>query len=251
MYTRLLLLLLSAPACAASITAVTTEFPPFQSAQPQPWGIALETARQLAKANGDTLDVRFLPWARAYQMAETTPGLMIFCLARTPQREAQFGWIGEIAPNDVTVWRLATRQEVRARNLEEARVWQLGATAGDVKMQYLLQQGFVPGQNLQESSDDLSNIRKLFARRIDLLPFSNHIVLRYRSAQAGLDSRLLQPAFTLPGLSQPLYLAFSPGTPATQLARYQASFRQLQSRGWIQRLTARYHQAPPKSHLPP
>lgn len=241
MYTRLLLLLLSAPVGAATITAVTTEFPPFQSAQPQPWGIALETARQLARQNGDTLDVRFLPWARAYQMAETTPGLMIFCLARTPQREAQYGWIGEIAPNDVTVWRLASRREVSARNLGEARVWQLGATADDVKMQYLLQQGFILGQNLQESSDDLSNIRKLFAHRIDLLPFSNQVVLRYRSAQAGLDSRMLHPAFTLPGLSQPLYLAFSPGTPPAQLARYQASFHQLQKRGWVQRLTAHYH----------
>jgi len=215
-YTRLLLLLLSAPVCAATITAVTTEFPPFQSAQPQPWGIALETARQLARQNGDTLDVRFLPWARAYQMAETTPGLMIFCLARTPQREAQYGWIGEIAPNDVTVWRLASRREVSARNLGEARVWQLGATADDVKMQYLLQ------------------------HRIDLLPFSNQVVLRYRSAQAGLDSSMLHPAFTLPGLSQPLYIAFSPGTPTAQLARYQASFHQLQKRGWVQRLTARY-----------
>lgn len=240
MPTRLLPLLLCAPACAATITAVTTEFPPFQSASPQPWGIALETARQLARQNGDVLDIRFLPWARAYQMAETTPGVMIFCLARTPQRETQFGWIGEIAPNDVTVWRLATRREISARNLDEARVWQLGATAGDVKMQYLLQQGFVVGQNLQESSDDLSNIRKLFARRIDLLPFSNQVVLRYRSAQAGLDSRQLQAAFTLPGLSQPLYIAFSPGTAAAQVARYQASFRQLQQRGWVQRLTARY-----------
>jgi polar amino acid transport system substrate-binding protein len=231
---------------AAPLLAVTTEFPPFQSSQPQPWGMALETAQALAQANGDTLEVRFLPWARAYQMAETTPGLLIFCLARTPERENRYDWVGRIAPNDVTVWRLASRQEIQARSLEQAKVWQLGATAGDMKLHYLQENGFVAGDNLQVSSDDLTNLRKLYARRIDLLPFSNRIVLQYRAAQAGLDYHALVPAFSLPALSNELYLAFSPGTPAAQTRQYQQHFARLQKSGWLKRLQARYQQlAPP------
>lgn len=242
MTARLLALLLFSPALchAASVLAVTTEFPPFQSATPQPWGLALATARELASRNGDTLDVQFLPWARAYQTAETTPGVMIFCLARTAERETRYGWLGQIANGDVTVWQLAARHDVNARNLAQARRWQLGATVGDMKMQYLLQQGFVIGQNLQESGDDLSNIRKLFAGRIDLLPFSHRQVLQYRATQAGLDFAALRPAFTLPALAQPLYLAFSPGSNKAQVARYQATFRQLQQSGWLTRQQRRY-----------
>lgn len=246
MSTRLLALLLCCPALsqAASVLAVTTEFPPFQSASPQPWGLALDTARELAKRNGDTLDVQFLPWARAYQTAETTPGVLIFCLARTAEREPRYGWIGKIASGDVTVWQLAARRDLNARTLEQARRWQLGATVGDMKMQYLLQQGFVVGQNLQESGDDLSNIRKLFAGRIDLLPFSHRQVLQYRSAQAGLDFAALKPAFSLPALAQPLYLAFSPGSDSALVRRYQASFRQLQRSGWLARQQRHYQQLP-------
>jgi len=246
MSTRLLALLLCCPALsqAASVLAVTTEFPPFQSASPQPWGLALDTARELAKRNGDTLDVQFLPWARAYQTAETTPGVLIFCLARTAEREHRYQWLGQIASGDVTVWQLAARRDLNARTLEQARRWQLGATVGDMKMQYLLQQGFVIGQNLQESGDDLSNIRKLFAGRIDLLPFSHRQVLQYRSAQAGLDFAALKPAFSLPALAQPLYLAFSPGSDSALVRRYQASFRQLQRSGWLARQQRHYQQLP-------
>lgn len=246
MSTRLLALLLCCPALsqAASVLAVTTEFPPFQSASPQPWGLALDTARELAKRNGDTLDVQFLPWARAYQTAETTPGVLIFCLARTAEREHRYQWLGQIASGDVTVWQLAARRDLNARTLEQARRWQLGATVGDMKMQYLLQQGFVIGQNLQESGDDLSNIRKLFAGRIDLLPFSHRQVLQYRSAQAGLDFAALKPAFSLPALAQPLYLAFSPGSDSALVRRYQASFRQLQRNGWLARQQRHYQQLP-------
>jgi len=243
MTTRLLALLLGWPLCshAAQMVAVTTEFPPFQSASPQPWGLALDIARELVRRNGDTLDVQFLPWARAYQKAETTPGMLIFCLARTAEREARYGWIGQVATGDVTVWQLAARRDISARDLDQARRWQLGATVGDMKMQYLLQQGFVIGQNLQESGDDLSNIRKLFAGRIDLLPFSHRQVLQYRTAQAGLDFSALRPAFTLPALAQPLYLAFSPGSDSRLLARYQAHFRQLQRSGWLERRQRHYH----------
>lgn len=258
MSARLLALLLCCPALchAASVLAVTTEFPPFQSASPQPWGLALDTARELAKRNGDTLDVQFLPWARAYQTAETTPGVLIFCLARTAEREPRYRWIGQIANGDVTVWQLAARRDLNARNLAQALRWQLGATVGDMKMQYLLQQGFVIGQNLQESGDDLSNIRKLFAGRIDLLPFSHRQVLQYRSAQAGLDFTTLRPAFTLPALAQPLYLAFSPGSDSALVSRYQAGFRQLQRSGWLARQQRHYQQlaattANPPSRQPP
>ncbi|MFN4237010.1 MAG: substrate-binding periplasmic protein [Vogesella sp.] len=242
----LLALLLCCPALsqAASVLAVTTEFPPFQSASPQPLGLALDTARELARRNGDTLDVQFLPWARAYQTAETTPGVLIFCLARTAEREPRYQWLGQIASGDVTVWQLAARRDLNARTLEQARRWQLGATVGDMKMQYLLQQGFVIGQNLQESGDDLSNIRKLFAGRIDLLPFSHRQVLQYRSAQAGLDFAALKPAFSLPALAQPLYLAFSPGSDSALVRRYQASFRQLQRSGWLARQQRHYQQLP-------
>lgn len=253
MTARLLALLLCCPALshAASVLAVTTEFPPFQSASPQPWGLALDTARELARRSGDTLDVQFLPWARAYQTAETTPGVLIFCLARTAEREPRYGWIGQIAAGDVTVWQLAARHDLAPRNLEQARRWQLGATVGDMKMQYLLQQGFVIGQNLQESGDDLSNIRKLFAGRIDLLPFSHRQVLQYRTAQAGLDFSALRPAFTLPALAQPLYLAFSPGSDSARLSRYQAAFRQLQRSGWLARQQRHYQQLPAATANPP
>lgn len=235
----LCLLLLSNPATAAVIHAVTTEFPPFQSEQPAPWGLALGAAQALAARNGDTLNVQFLPWPRAYQMAETTPGLLIFCLGRTPQRETRYGWIGRIASGDARLWRLADRPEVNPATLQQAQRWQLGVTARDMKVDYLLQQGFAYERNLQQSSDDLSNIRKLYAGRIDLLPFSNHLVLAWRTRELGLDPRLLRPVLPLPALSTPLYLAFSPGSAPQLSRRYASLFRQLQREGVFDRLRQR------------
>lgn len=248
MRSALLLLLSCLPmaAQAARLLAVTTEFPPFQSASPQPWGLALQTAQALAQRNGDTLDIRFLPWPRAYQIAESTPDTLIFCLARTPEREARYGWIGQIAHNDVVLWRLRSRPEVNPHTLADARRWQLGVTAQDVKARYLLQQGFVIGSNLQESSDDSSNIRKLLAGRIDLLPFSSSTALHYQLREAGLAPDSLQPALALPALSGQLYLAFSPGSDRARLARYVAQFHRLQQQKFLPRLRQQL-QLPPEA----
>lgn len=234
------LLLLQTTLQAAVIPVVTTEFPPFQSAQPAPWGVALQAAQSVAAANGDRLDIRFLPWPRAYQIAETTPDVMIFCLARTAQRETRYGWIGQVAPNEVSLWRLRRRHDVQPATLEQARRWQLGVTAQDMKARYLLQHGFVYGDNLQESSDDLSNIRKLYAGRIDLLPFSNRSVLFYQTRLAGLDPAQLVPVLALPELSSPLYLAFSPGSNAGRSARYAATFSRLNRQGLLARLNRQW-----------
>lgn len=233
---RLFLLapLLTVAANAAVITAVTTEFPPFQSEQPRPWGLALETARELARREGDRLDVLFLPWPRAVQLAETTPDVMIFCLARTPEREHRYGWIGAIAANDVSLWKLRSRTDIRLGQLDDAKRWQLGVTAQDMKTTYLQQHGFADNRELQISSDDLTNLRKLFAGRIDLLPFSNRIVLHYRARELGLDPGALQRALPLPELSGQLFLAFSPSSQPARVAAYQARFRQLQTQGYLE-----------------
>ncbi|MFC3530961.1 hypothetical protein ACFOLG_02070 [Vogesella facilis] len=251
MRTALLLLLSCLPvaANAARLLAVTTEFPPFQSAGPQPWGLALQAAKALAARNGDTLDIRFLPWARAYQIAESTPDTLIFCLARTPARETRYGWVGQIARNDVQLWRLRSRPEVAPRTLAAARRWQLGVTAQDMKTRYLLQHGFVMNDNLQESSDDLSNIHKLFAGRIDLLPFSSSTVLHYWLASNGLDGKALEPALALPAISGALYLAFSPGSNRQRAANYAAQFRRLQQDGSLTRWRAAL-QLPPEPPPP-
>lgn len=232
----LLATLLLAWAChagAATLLAVTTELPPFQSAQG--WGIALQEARELARRNGDTLEIRFLPWPRALQIARNTPNVLIFSLPRSEAEGPDYGWVGEIAPNDVTFWKLSRRTDIQLNDLNDARRWQLGVTEGDSLTLYLLGHGFKPGRNLQSASDDLTNIRKLFAGRIDLLPFANRLVLRNLALGVGLNPQWLTPALELPQLSGHLYLAFSPGSDPKRTRRYALAYHAMRTEGFLRR----------------
>ena len=45
---------------------------------------------------GSEQPILVLPWARGYAMVQKEPNHMLFAMARTPERENQFKWVGPI-----------------------------------------------------------------------------------------------------------------------------------------------------------
>ena len=63
-------------------------------------GAAVDVVAEIMKAVGNPVDaskIRAISWARAVEETETHAGTAIFCMARTPQREHKFKWVGPIA----------------------------------------------------------------------------------------------------------------------------------------------------------
>jgi len=236
---------------AQTIDAYTTEYPPYESAHfGLPSGYAVEVVKELAHRNGDQVVFHFFPWARTYALAEQHPDSLIFCMSKSDMAGSKFVWLGNIAANDVALWQLRTRNDIHLYRLADAKSYQIGVVRNDYKTRYMLSQGFRSGQQLQESDSDLTNLRKLLAGHLDLLPANDSESLEQLMRDNALDPKLLKPALHLPELTSPLGIAFSPASSPALTQRYTRTLEKMRQDGFMDKQKVLLNLSLSSAHAP-
>jgi len=230
-----LLVLLGPGVEAATVRAVTEETSFTWSIDGRVNGPATAVVkRTLAEAGIDDYQVELYPWARAYDLALREPGVLIYLIARTPAREAQFQWVGEVLRLRYYFYRLANRNDVQIERLDDARAYRLGVMRDDVRQQYLQGLGF---QRLVVSGQQKDNFSRLLSGQVDALLLPERDASHF-CAEAGSACPGLQRLAALEELDTPLYMAFSPTTPVPLVERLRAAFGKLAASGEVARLLA-------------
>src|SRR3546814_14559978 len=107
-------------------------------------GIAVDIVREIFKRAdiSYSLTLRF-PWERIYKLALEKPGYGVFVMARLPDREKLFKWVGPIGPDD---WIMLASEDskISLETLDEARKFKVGAYTGDAIAETLPNQGPKP-----------------------------------------------------------------------------------------------------------
>lgn len=227
-----LLLAAAAAASAQTITAVTETTPYTYVANGRVVGSATQVVEQtLQRAGLTAYQVHVYPWARAYELALKEPNVLIFLIARTPARERQFHWAGEIMRIQYHLYRLKS-SPVEVKDLEAAKAYSIGVMRDDVRQQYLRSKGF---ERLVVSAQSLDNFQKLLRGQVDLVPLTTDDAASL-CQQTGFDCAGLVRVLTLDEASTGLYMAYSLSTPAPVVQRTQEAFGQLKAEGQVQRL---------------
>lgn len=101
------------------VTLVTEEMKPFSYIQDGVVrGFAAEAVTAALDSAGLKYTVDVQPWARAYDRALREENVFVFSMVRTPARESQFVWVANLAPAQVCLFRLATRQDLASITLQ-------------------------------------------------------------------------------------------------------------------------------------
>ena len=184
-------------------------------------GVASDIVLELFRRANWQPDIEMMPWARAYQNALARPNVAIYSIARTPEREEHFEWIGPIVPIQFGIYRLRSRHDISVTSLSDLRRYTIGVVQGDVRHLYLQKQGMqdFPEGNLNTVSYQELNYRKLFAGRIDLIVMGSMTCVTKR-----VDCEQLSLVHTLDELSEGLYLALRKGSDPTLVASLQSAF---------------------------
>ncbi|MEJ6001448.1 substrate-binding periplasmic protein [Paucibacter soli] len=228
-----LLLALAAGAGAAQPTAaplhLVTETSAFAYAEGGrvggPATAHLETL--LRSAGIDDYRIDIYPWARAYDLALKQPNVLIYLIARTPEREQQFKWIGAFIEQDYDFYRLRSRHDIAVGQLADARRYSVGVVRDDVRHQFLRAQGFT---RLLLAAQSAETVRHLLNQRVDLVLLTEtDLMLLCRQSQ--LDCAQLQKLHRLAELRTPLYAAFSRSTPDELVQRVRRAFDSLKAEG--------------------
>lgn len=161
---------LPAVAARTPLPAFCHALPPLSFEQDgQVTGLAVDLLRRMAETAGLELSLALQPRLRAEKSFLDTPGSLLFPLARLPERENRYRWVGPVLPRRVGIYSLAHRTDVRYRSLHQLDGLRVGATAGTATLEQLLGEGLKPGKELEVSPSYEASVRKLLAGRMDLL----------------------------------------------------------------------------------
>lgn len=234
-----LLLAGTARAADTSLVLLTENFPPYNMAKngknfaqdENIHGIAVDIVREIFKRAdiSYSLTLRF-PWERIYKLALENPGYGVFVMARLPEREKLFKWVGPIGPDD---WIMLAKADskIALDSLEQARQYRIGAYKGDAIAETLAKQGLKPIVVLR----DQDNARKLVNGQIDLWATGDPAG-RYLARQEGVSDLKTVLRFN----SAELYLALNENVPDDVVARLQKALDELRKEGEVDAIMARY-----------
>jgi polar amino acid transport system substrate-binding protein len=224
---------------ATDLVLLTENFPPYNMAKngknfaqdENINGIAVDIVREMFKRAevSYSLTLRF-PWERIYKLALEKPGYGVFVMARLPDREKLFKWVGPIGPDD---WIMLAKADskISIESLEQARKYKIGAYKGDAIAETLAKQGLNPIVVLR----DQDNAKKLESGQIDLWATGDPAG-RYLARQEGVNGLKTVLRFN----SAELYLALNKDVPDEVVAKLQAALDQLRKEGVVDDIMARY-----------
>ena len=190
----------------------------------------------LQRAGLTDYHVALYPWARAYDMALSEPGVLIYLIARTPEREALFRWVGEIMRIEYHFYKLRSRDDIQVPDLEAAKAYRIGVLREDVRHQYLQAKGF---HKIVVAAQNSENFRRLLNGQVDLVPMPEQDIVVLCN-EAGIDPASVERVFT-PDAATQLYMAYSRQTDDDVVLRTQAAFEQLRAEGVVTELMAAQH----------
>ncbi|GGD53937.1 substrate-binding periplasmic protein [Lacimicrobium alkaliphilum] len=163
-------------------------------------------------------DFYIYPWARAFNLASKQPNTLIYAMARTPEREQQFQWIGQVGEYRLGLLRLASNNEAAISSLENAKSFVTAVQREDVAVEFLRKKGFEEGKSLLITPDITASWELLLKGKVDFIiedPDAKQGML----ADFGLNQAHVTMAWMIPELAKPTWLAASLSTDSSLVER--------------------------------
>ncbi|MCW7753594.1 transporter substrate-binding domain-containing protein [Desulfobotulus sp. H1] len=191
---------------AHALTMLTDDFPPYSyEHQGNIHGICMDVVHRVLEESHHTYRVYLFPFARAYVTTRDEKNIFEFCVARTPERENLFHWLGPVGPTLEGMLRLAAREDIHIKDEKDLAAYQIGTVIEDVVDQYLSAREESLGLSIQRTSSYRQNMRKLMAGRIDIWA-GNMITGMQLARELGHEAKDLTPVHRFPQLDRDYYL---------------------------------------------
>jgi polar amino acid transport system substrate-binding protein len=194
---------------AAEVRLVTLEYPPYTSSQLSNGGSMLAVVERAFAATGNSVHIDVLPWARA--QIELNHGKYDGLLPL---------WPNEIKAANLLSSRVLDYSElgffvradapVKFTHLRELRGRRVGAARGYLYPQSIMDAGIVP----EDGATDLINLRKLAAKRFDLVLLERRVGEYLLSQNPSLKKLIVWQGSVL--ARTPMSIGFTQALPGQQ-----------------------------------
>ena len=201
----ILLLTAKVSVSAADIRLAAGEYPPFTSADLPDGGMLGELTRRAFALSGHQVHIDFLPWARAVLVIRRGQydGLMAIWPDKarteglTPSRPLVYSELGFFVRRNTPV-PFDVLSQLKGRTVGTVRGYHYPQS---------IMSSDSSGIVAEDAADDLINLRKLAARRFDIVLLEKHVGLYLLGLQPDLQENLVWQAPVLERL--PLFVGFA------------------------------------------
>jgi polar amino acid transport system substrate-binding protein len=226
---------LAAPSHAwseGSLRVVTEDWPPYNyTREGEVVGCSTEVVRAVLERAGIRGRFESYAWARAYVLAQTLPNVLIYSIARNAEREPQFHWIGPIGERRLFLYRLAARDDLRVRSIDDLHQYRIGLVRDDFAEHYFADQGFLDNECFTQASTQEQALRMLLAGRVDLVSGTDPVLASFlRENDLPLDR--VERVWEIPAEAG-YYMALKANSDPELLRRLDKAFRELRDEGRI------------------
>lgn len=217
----------SSPVVAENLRVVLEVSPPHQTYENgKVAGLTTAVVEQLLQQAKLTPQYEVYPWARAYRIAEATPNVLIYNMARTPQREQHFEWIGKVGRYKFGFLKLASRQDIQVQQLFDVHKFVVGAQRDDFSAEWLSTVvGQPPGQLLLQP-DVVETWRLLVNGKLDLM-IDDPSAIEDMLVKHQLNRTDIEFVLFVPELEQHTWIAMKKGSDPKLLQRLRAAYQQI------------------------
>lgn len=212
------LLLLSDCVCAHNLKIYCDEDYPVQffDKQGRLTGMSIDIVQEIQKRLNINDTIQVVPWARGLDKLNNEPNTMLLTMARTPERESMYQWIGPVVVVEYGLYgKSSTHYTIQT--LEDAKkVHLIGVYRNDIRDQTLTRLGFT---NLDRAASNVSSFKKLMIGRVDLVADTR---LGAESQAVALGYQASDVKLVLPLFKTYLYFGVSKSTDRYIVARWNA-----------------------------
>lgn len=224
---------------AQSLKLMTEQNAPFSFTKAgNPEGIAIDLLEEMLKEAGRSESVQnaeYLPWARSYNIIQSTPETVLFPMARTGAREDLFQWVGPIYALQIGL--LAKKStSITIGSSSDFGKYTLGTVREGAPEQLLLGAG-ADESKLDRVASLEQNLKKLINNRIDALAFNIPSAL-YNLKLLGENPEDYEVVYVLKDLE--IFYGFNKSISNTVIDSLQSAMDQVKKSGKYDQIVAEY-----------
>ena len=192
---------------AEPLTFVAEDLPPYHyiDEHGQATGALVDIVKALARHAEVDYTIELYPFARAFKLFNAKPNVLMFSLLKSPSREQQFVWLGELIDNKAYLVALKGSNS-ELSSVAQAKTSQVGTIRGYYSERYLRNAGFEEGQNLSLSVSYQMLWQMLFNKRTDFV-LTNAMSLNKELGELGYSENDIDRKLELTDFPNKLHLA--------------------------------------------
>ena len=202
-------------------------------------GISTELIKAALKKANIQYKLKIYPFKRALLTVKETPYTMLITVARIPQRENMYAWIGPLQPRRVGLYKLKNRTDIQIDDIDDIKKYRTGVLSGGSVEQFFIAHNF-NAEHYSSVSKSTQLLKMLFKRRFDLIP-GDPLDLAYQAKILGYNNSKLERAYLL-SEEGGYYMIANKNTPRKIIRRIQEALDAIIETGAKDRVINRYLQ---------